>query len=114
LAPVPEALVWLTAPCRCTTPEPSVYQAGARESKPVLVQFAVLSAIGCGADRTPGASRPTAASAGAMVVKVRARAVRPAAVAASPRTASQRTPVYWAGLDGPAVMPPGWPGHRRA
>lgn len=46
----PEALICLAAPWRCTTPEPSRYQAGGREPNPALaLQFWVLTGIGWGA-----------------------------------------------------------------
>jgi hypothetical protein len=43
---VPLVLIWWPAPCRCTTPEGSVYQPGRRDPNPALpVQLALLSVI---------------------------------------------------------------------
>src|SRR5260370_738841 len=90
---VPAVLVCVAAPCRCTTPDRSVYQAGAREPNPALPdQFAVLTGIGAG---------PDAARAAPVAMMVPLSAAAPlSAVAVSHRAAraARRRAGTWAGI----------------
>ena len=63
LAAGPEALIWVSAPCKCTTPDRSRYQAGPREPKPASGdQLALFTLTGTSAGSTPAGARPGVAA----------------------------------------------------
>src|SRR5258708_2750128 len=92
-APAPPVLICLAAPCRCTTPKPSLNQAGLPEPNPALPdQFTVFRLIGDTADTRTGAAgevtaAPAAPAPNAVTLTAAAMAPSPAAARRTGREA---------------------------